>query len=77
MTGTVAFAELQIGRLLGHAAHKVSLRCAHGESTYFLLPGSDPTANAAALDLLWVRHIGRHGCGCERALTSDSGAQPD
>lgn len=75
--GMTGIMELRHGQLSGLPAHRVALRCQHGESTYFLLPGRDPMSNLAALDLLWVRHIGRHGCECEPARPADPGAWMD
>ena len=77
MTGMTGVSELRSGRLLGLAAERVTLRCEHGESTHFLLPGRDAAANAAAVDFLWIRHIGRHGCECQRDEPSESGARVD
>ena len=76
-TGMMGTSELRHGRLFGGAAQRVTLRCRHGDSTLFLLPGRDPTANASALDILWIRHIGRHGCECERTRFPDHGARVD
>ena len=70
MTISTGFAEAQTGLLHGIEAQRVSLRCQHGQSTCFLLPGRTREANAAALDYLWVRHVGRHGCECERAIAT-------
>ena len=77
MSSMTGISELRTGKLLGHPAQRVTLRCEHGESTHFLLPGRDPTANDAAVDYLWVRHVGRHGCECLRAEPSDRGARID
>ena len=70
MTIATGLAEVQSGLLHGLEAHRVCLRCQHGDSTYFLLPGRTRQANEAAIDYLWVRHIGRHGCECERVGAS-------
>ncbi len=67
MTIAIGLAEVQSGRLRGVDAQRVRLRCQHGVSTFFLLPGRDREANEAALDVVWVRHVGRHRCECERA----------
>ncbi len=67
MTIAIGLAEVQSGRLHGLDAQRVRLRCQHGESTVFLLPGRDRKANEAALDVVWFRHVGRHGCECARA----------
>ena len=66
MTIVTGHAEVRNGLLHGHETQRVRLRCEHGESTFFLLPGRTRAANEATLGYLWVRHIGRHGCGCER-----------
>ncbi len=56
--------ECRDGTLYGHATHRVELTCPHGSSTFFLLPGRDPKANLAAVELLWVRHATRRRCDC-------------
>ena len=66
MTVATGLVEVQYGHLHGVAAQRVTMRCKHGQSTSFLLPGRDPAANEAAVDVLWVRHTGQHGCECER-----------
>jgi len=76
MTISTGLAEVQSGLLHGLEAQRLSLRCQHGQSTYFLLPGRAREANKAALDYLWVRHIGRHGCECERAMATTMLGQP-
>jgi len=55
------------GTLYGRAAQRVTLTCPHGSSTQFVLPGSDPKRNLAAVELLWVRHAARHRCACGSA----------
>ncbi len=64
---TTSRAESRDGTLYGHAAQRVNLTCPHGSSTFFLLPGRDPKANLAAIDLLWSRHTTRHRCDCGSA----------
>ncbi len=75
MTIAVGLADIRNGRLHGVDAQRVRLRCQHGESTYFLLPGRDRQANEAALDVVWVRHVSRHGCDCERAGATTGGSR--
>lgn len=62
---TTAIAEMRDGTLYGHAAQRVDLTCPHGSSTFFILPGRDPKANLAALQLLRVRHATKHRCDCD------------
>lgn len=64
MTQATGLLEVSAARLRGHVVTKVTMSCAHGRSTYVLLPGRDPAVHAAALDFLWVRRLGRHGCEC-------------
>ncbi len=75
MTIAIGLAEVQSGRLHGLDAQRVRLRCQHGESTFFLLPGRDRAANEAAIDFVWVRHVGRYGCECERAGATRRGGR--
>ncbi len=65
MTATTA--ERRDVTLYGHAAQRVKLTCPHGSSTFFVLPGRDPEANLAAVELLWVRHAIRRRCDCGSA----------
>jgi hypothetical protein len=62
--------ELRDGTLFGLAAHRVVLRCAHGGSSFVVLPGRDEAANRAAVELLWARHVGRLGCDCVRTASA-------
>jgi hypothetical protein len=64
---TTTTAKRRDGTLYGHAAERVDLTCPHGSSTFFVLPGRDPKANLAAVELLWVRHATRHRCRCGSA----------
>ena len=59
--------ESQSGTLYGHAAQRVTLTCPHGSSTHVVLPGRDPNANLAVVELLWVRHAVRRRCDCGSA----------
>ena len=56
--------DTQNGSLYGHPANRVTLTCAHGASTYVVLPGGDSKANLVAHDLLWARHTNKHRCDC-------------
>lgn len=73
MVAESGVAEVRSGSLRGRRAHRVQLRCGHGQSTFFLLPGRSPNSTAVALDVLWVRHIARFGCECCRATTTSPG----
>ena len=66
MTISTGVAEVRSGQLHGLEARRVSLRCGHGDSTFFLLPGHTREGNEAALDCLWLWHTGRYGCECRR-----------
>lgn len=56
------------GRLAGHAARRIEVRCIHGSSTSFLVgsPGlrSPGAAERVVLDLLRAQHGQRLGCSC-------------
>lgn len=60
-------AERRDGTLFGHAAQRLTLTCPHGTSTEFVLPGRDPKADLAVVDLLWLRHTARNRCECRPA----------
>ncbi len=60
----IPIADIRTGTLYVNPANRVTLTCAHGASTFFVLPGGDSKANLAAHDFLWVRHSTKHRCGC-------------
>jgi hypothetical protein len=62
-------ARLQVrdGLLVGVPTSRVEIRCEHGSSQFFVVPGQDPAANLAALQILRLRHAGRHACTCDDA----------
>lgn len=56
--------EIRNGHLYGLPAQRIDVRCAHGESTFLLLPGSEPGSNAAAIDVLTGAHGIKRSCHC-------------
>lgn len=60
----LASLESSDGRLAGIPANRVVLRCSHGTSQVFVVPGANQAASLAVLDLLRARHSIRHRCHC-------------
>ena len=61
--GTV-LTELRTGLLAGQPAARLNVRCDHGSSSWFVLRGTDPRGNLAALELARRSHGSRTGCDC-------------
>ena len=59
--------ETRDGLLAGVPASSFDIRCEHGSSRFFVVPGRDPAANLAALEILRLRHGDRHACACTDA----------
>lgn len=64
--------EVRDGLLYGRPAKRVDVYCAHGGSSFLILPGNAPRANAAAVDLLASAHGIRRSCQCAELPTEDS-----
>jgi len=56
--------ELRVGQLAGIPAIRIAIRCPHGASTRFLVRGSQPRADRAALEFVYADHIARTRCSC-------------
>ena len=64
--------EWQQGRLAGQEGIRVVVRCEHGSTAFFVLTGSDMSANVAALDVAKIRHGWAHRCDCAVAGADES-----
>ncbi|KRT63087.1 MAG: hypothetical protein XU10_C0015G0008 [Chloroflexi bacterium CSP1-4] len=64
--------ESRPGRLAGHEAIRMVVRCEHGSTAFFVLTGSDVSANIAALDVAKIRHGRAHRCACAEAGADES-----
>lgn len=49
---------------LGPNVRRYRIACDHGISSALLLPGRDPLADLAVLDLMLPGHHGKRGCHC-------------
>ena len=64
--------EWRPGRLAGQEAIRVVVRCEHGSTAFFVLTGSDVSANIAALDVAKIRHGRAYRCACAVACADES-----
>lgn len=53
-----------IDRAVTSGARRMAFECAHGATSAVLLPGAKPVGAVTLLDLLLIRHNGRHRCHC-------------
>jgi hypothetical protein len=53
------------GLLAGHLASRIDVRCPHGSSSSYVLLGTDPADNLAALALVRLRCTMRQSCACD------------
>jgi len=66
--------EVTDGQLHGRPAKRIDVRCAHGGSTFLLLPAMSRDANAAAIDVLTSAHGIKRSCHCAVRPAEDSQA---
>lgn len=64
--------EWRPGRLAGHEAIRVVVRCEHGSTAFFVLTGNDVSANIAALYVAKIRHGRAYQCACAEAGADES-----